>query len=310
MSISFNKKFHLSVGDKIGIITPSSPINKENLKKAVTNVQSLGLEPEYLPSVLAREGFFAGSAVERAEEIHYFFKKSDIRAIMSVRGGYGSFETLGLLDYKLLHNYSKPLIGYSDSTALLTTVYQNSRIPVIHAPMALGGFSAYSAEQFKKLLFREKNSYSIQADKNKADSYCINPGEAKGVLLGGNLSVLCSLIGTDYDPNYADKILFLEEVNEPPYKIHRMLRQLEASGKLNKIKALVFGLFNACDNLTEKEKAENYSLKEVINQIAVPLKIPSAYGLPFGHTADSAALPIGLHARFNSENLELEIELQ
>lgn len=310
MAVSFDKNFQLKAGDKIGLITPSSPISEEDLKTAIQNIKSLGLKPEYLPSVIGREGFFAGSALSRADELHYFFKKKNIRAVMSVRGGYGSFEMLDLLDYQLLQENPKPLIGYSDATALLSALYHRCNIPAIHAPMALGGFSDYAAKQIKNLLFQKNNRYSISPDNNNSESYSINTGKAEGILFGGNLSVLCSLIGTDYDPDYTGKILFLEEVNEPPYKIHRMLRQLQASGKLSRLEALIFGSFKACDNITEKEKAENFSLKEVLTQISEPLKIPAAYGFPFGHIADSAALPIGLRADFDSIKSNLQIHLR
>lgn len=307
MQTHLKDRFKLKKGDKIGLITPSSPIEKKDINTAVENIIKIGFVPEYLPGIADRQGFFAGSAENRADELHHFFMKEDIKAIMAVRGGYGSFEILGAIDFELIKKQPKPFIGYSDVTTLLSAIYHKCGFPVFHAPMALGGFSNYSEKMLKKLLSKQEQPYIIGMKNQAAEHGTICPGKSKGVLFGGNLSVLVSLLGTAYEPDYRNKILFLEEVNEPPYKVHRMLRQLEASGKLSQVRGIILGTFEGCDNKTAKEKAENFSLSEVLNQIITPLRIPSVYGFPFGHTKKSAALPLGLIAELNADTGDLSV---
>lgn len=298
-------KAYLQEGDKIGLITASSPISKDDLDKAVSNIQSLGLHAEYLPSVLERRGFWAGSPESRARELYYFFDRSDIEAVMAVRGGYGSFELLPLLDYEFIASCAKPLIGYSDVSALLNSLHFRSGIPALHGPMALGGFSDFSRRCFCEVFFSSHPQIKLKGVEN--ESYTLQPGLAEGRLIGGNLSVILSLLGTEYEPDFRQKILFLEEVNEPPYKIHRMLTQLKAAGHLSVVSGIAFGRFSGCENMTPKEKAENFSLPEVLEMIVNEIEKPAVYGLPFGHVNDNAFLPIGARAVLDTNVKELII---
>ncbi len=294
---------YLKKGDKIGLVCPAGYISKDDLSKAVANIEDIDLQPEYLPEITSRSGFWAGSAERRADELHYFFDSQDIKAIMAVRGGYGSFGTLELLDYELIKNNPKPFIGYSDISILLNVLYAKTGIPVFHAPMALGGFSNFAYDYFNKVFFQKKTKICLKA--NPKTAYVINSGTAEGVLVGGNLTVLNSLLGTSYAPDYTNKILFLEDVNEAPYKIHRMLTQMKAAGSFSKIKGIVLGIFSYNENYSENNKSENFTNQKVFSLVFNDLAVPVVCGFPFGHIKDNATIPVGNKARLNTNSKEL-----
>lgn len=298
----------LKKGDKIGLITPAGFISKEKLDKAINNLTSLGLEPVYHKSVSEKEGYFAGTDKSRLNELHSMYEDNKIKAIWCVRGGYGTSHLLDKIDYKLIKQNPKPLIGYSDITALIQAIYLKTGIPGFHGVIGAGDFTPYTVENLKNMFFSisEEIKINMMKEHNK-DLYIINKGNFSGKLTGGNLALIVSLIGTPFDDNWDNKIVFIEDIGEAPYKIDRMLTHLIFSGKFNKVKGIILGRFNDCEP-DEEDKINSFSLKEVILDRIKPLNIPAIYGFSFGHIDNQAVFPVGINANFNTDNISVSIK--
>lgn len=299
----------LKRGDTIGLSTPAGPASSQKIQKSIDNLKKLGLKPKYHKSLSSHTGFWAGSKEERAEELHRLFGDAGVKAVLCVRGGYGTAELLPILDYDFIAKHPKPIIGYSDITALLHALHTRARIPAIHGFIGASELSNYTETRFRELLMQNKPVLNIpNYEYSKAESeyqkYLIRGGKAKGKLSGGNLSVLNSLIGTPYEPDFDNKILFLEDLNEPPYIIDRMLLQLLLAGKLKYVKAIILGIFSNCDS----DAANSFSLKTSLQNRLKPLKIPIIYGFSFGHIDRQAIFPIGAEAELDADKFSLKIK--
>ncbi len=296
----------LSPGDTVGLITPASFITEEQLKQATKNIKSLGLKPFFCDSISDRKGYFAGSDKQRLKELHRMYAEKNVKAVICVRGGYGTTRLLEKIDYNLIKKNPKPLIGYSDITALLNAVYLKTKLPAFHGTNAAGEFTDYTSENFVKMFFEtsENIDTGIFAD-HKKDAFVINSGNACGKLTGGNLALITSTLGTPFEIKTENKILFLEDIAEAPYKIDRMLTQLISAGKFKKVKGVIFGKFSGCE---AKDKDSSFSLREVITERIKPLKIPGIYGFSFGHIKNRAVLPVGVNACFDAENFSIFIK--
>lgn len=305
----------LSKGDKIGLIAPSSGVNRSSFEKAVSTLKRLGFKPYYTKNLRVNKGFLAGTDQQRVDDIHHMFTNKDVKGILCIRGGYGSNRLLPMIDYNLIHSNSKVFMGYSDITALLYAIFSQTGSVCFHGPVGISSFKEFSTAIFTKELMKGKNQITIKRPKDwdektglAYDVLKINSGVAIGELVGGNLSVLVSLIGTPYDVDYANRILFLEEIGEPPYKIDRMLTQLLQSGKLEQLKGIVLGIFKDCDyNIDDEEYDSSIALQEVLKDRLSSLNIPVVYGLPFGHIKDNATLPFGIKSKLDVEKVTLTI---
>ncbi len=243
------------------------------------------------------------------------FERKDVDTIVCARGGYGCARILPLLDYNVIKNNPKILIGYSDVTALLYGIFKETGLITFHGPVGISTFNDYSVDYFKKVLMHPEEVfafYNADEDKNKNDeefnSITINTGKARGVLVGGNLSIVVSLIGTPYDVDGKNKIFFLEEVGEEPYRVDRMLTQMIEAGKFKNAKGIMLGVFK--DSVSNKNKSgldDSFSLKEVLFDRLSNLKIPVVYGMSFGHITNKFTLPFGVEAELDSlsQNLTL-----
>ena len=307
-----NKYALLKKGDTVGLVTPASFITQNKLDTAVKNLENSGLKAFYYNSVTDKKGYLAGNDQDRVDELHKMYKNKTVKAILCVRGGYGSSRITDILDYELIKNNPKPLIGYSDITALLFAVYKNAKLPGFHGIVGASKFSEYTQEIFKDIFLNTQNNITIrQADNNKDNSYTITPGKAEGILIGGNLSILTSLLGTKYDLDWKNKIVFIEEVNEAPYKIDRMLTQLYQAGKFKNIKGIISGNFSKCEtgDFDIKNK-DSLSLKEVILEKIKVLQVPSVYGFSFGHIKDQAIFPFGIKVQFDTNKFQISFKRQ
>ncbi len=308
---SINKPPFLRKGDTIGLITPAGFITNEKFEKTLENLKKIGLIPFYNNSLFDKHGYLAGDDNQRIEEIHSMYENKDIKGILCVRGGYGTTRILDKLDYNLINNNPKPLIGFSDITALISAIYKNTNSPIFHGAMGVSEFNNYTLSNFKEVLMSKYSELTIKsADYNENSDqieykpYIINKGIAKGKLVGGNLSLLVSQIGTQYDIDWTDKIVFIEEICEPPYKIDRMLTHLIMSGKLQNVAGIILGVFNKCE---ERENPENsLSLKQVITDRIKQLNVPSMYGFSFGHIHNQAIFPVGVGVEFDSETKRMK----
>jgi len=298
----------LKPGDTLGLISPGSYISEDELKESKNNLEKLGYNVFFTEKILSRYGYLAGTDEERADEVNSMFANKKINGIVCTRGGYGCARILPLLNYELIKNNPKVLIGYSDITALLNGIYSKTGLVTFHGPVGISSFNEFSVTYFDEMLVHPfKDLILISAkEENEIDEnkvITIVSGKAVGELVGGNLSLVNSLIGTKYDFNGEGKIIFLEEIGEEPYRIDRMLTQLIQSGKFDKAAGIAMGVFKDCG---PKEKdpsfSKSFSLLEVLFDRLANLNIPVIYGLSFGHIKNKFTLPIGIKAELDTIN--------
>ena len=301
----------LKKGDLIGLATPGGYISKEELHQAVETLKGLGFRTYYNDSVLSKYGYFGGRDPERAAELMHMFSNPDVDAILCVRGGYGAIRILDLLDYDLIQQNPKILIGYSDITALLISIYERTGLVTFHGPVGVSTFNEFTVKSFEKVLMYPKNKYKYPyerepktEDNPEYDIYTITGGIAEGKLIGGNLSVIDSMIGSAYEPDFEDKIVYLEEIGEKTYRIDKMLFHLLYATNLKKAAGIVIGIFSESN---ENKKEPGLTLKQAIGDLLMPLKIPASYGLPFGHINNKITIPSGIRAKLNASKNSLRL---
>lgn len=298
----------LKPGDTLGLITPGSNISEDELKDSKENIEKLGYKVFYTERILSKTGYLAGTDESRAKEVNSMFADEKVNGIICARGGYGCARILPMLNYDLIKNNPKVIIGYSDITALLNGIYSETGLITFHGPVGISSFNEFSITYFNEVLVHpEKDLVLISAkgedEKDNTGITTIVSGKAVGELVGGNLSVLNSLLGTKYDFDGEGKMVFLEEIGEEPYRIDRMLTQLIQSGKFDKAVGIAMGVFKDCE---PKEKdpsfSTSFSLMEVLFDRLSNLKIPVIYGLSFGHIKNKFTLPIGIKAELDTIN--------
>jgi muramoyltetrapeptide carboxypeptidase len=300
----------LSKGDVIGIISPASSTDDyTNVELGVKYLEKIGYKVEIGKNVGKTHGYLAGNDDERTDDFHYMFKKKYIKAIMCVRGGYGSPRLLDKIDYKLIKNNPKIFIGHSDITALQMAMLNRTGLITFAGPMLAIDFtdevSSFTEEIFWAMITSNKKFGKIhQPDDEKIIT--IVKGASKGRIVGGNLSLLSSLVGTNYLPELKDKIILIEEVGEVPYRIDRMLNQLRLAQVFKQVKGIVLGAFTDCNETDPAKKT--LTLGEVIADYFESLKIPVVYNLKHGHIKDSITIPIGITVKLNSSRNYLEID--
>jgi muramoyltetrapeptide carboxypeptidase len=245
----------LSEGDTIGIISPSGAVfDSEPYKIAIETFEAMGLKVKMGKYVSSRFGHLAGTDRERADELNDMFRDDQIKGIIALRGGSGAARILDMIDYELIAKNPKIFIGYSDITALHLAIYAKTGLVTFHGPLAVSSWNDFSYPLFRRLLFDretllyknpESTGNNLVQVKNRIRT--ITPGKAKGILMGGNLSVLTGLVGTPYLPQWENRILYLEEIGEKIYAIDRMMSQLKMAGILQKISGFVFGKCSSCE---------------------------------------------------------------
>ncbi len=311
--ISQEKKFskstllkpkRLKPGDTVGIVAPATHTpSLEEITDAKLLLEQLELKPIFGRTFQDKSGNKTKPPELRAQEINEMFSNPEINAIFSIRGGYGSVAILDKIDYELIRKNPKIFLGYSDITALLIAIRQLSGITTLHSPMLLSQFQG-NFDLFKKILFTTENNITIENPNlqniRKKNFYTIKDGTAEGEITGGNLSLITSLIGTDYEIETKDKILFIEDVGEPPYRIDRMLYQMKFSRKFDNIRGLIFGKCNDCDS-TDSNIFDK-SLLDVLYSHFSNYDFPSFYGLMIGHTPTQYPLPLGVQATMDATN--------
>ena len=294
----------LRADDTIGIIAPAGPIQRDALEAGCATLLRMGYRPFYLPSILDRDWYFAGSVERRVNELHEMFRRREVRAILCARGGYGCNYLLPKLDLRLIRRNRKIFAGCSDVTTLLTYLCDAAGLVTFHSPMAAGDFGrsdGVDEESWFAALTSGKNYRRVfQTGEVKA----LARGRAEGMLYGGCLSLLSASLGTPYEIRTRDTILFMEDLNEPPYRIDRMLMQLKLAGKFRGVRGVVFGEMLRCD----QRGGEDYTLRQVIMRVLGDLPVPIAFGLKSGHvSARNFTLPFGVHAKLEvSEGASLE----
>lgn len=300
----------LRENDTVGLITPCSPIfDPDELALVKPTMQRLGLNVKIGAHVGKRFRTLKESVEERLEDLHGMFADPQISAVIA-SGGYGASQLLNKIDYGLIRKNPKIFIGFSDVTALLLAVHKMSGLVTFHGPTAFSTYNAYTAEHFRKALFSAdplgelKNPDESDKITREYPVRTVSPGKASGKLTGGNLSLIAATMGTPYEIETADSILFLEDVGEDSYRIDRMLSQLLLAGKLEKVKGVIWGSCRKCEDNLETGV---FTQGEVIDNILAPLGIPVISGMMIGHTAHKLTLPIGVQATLDADNQTLEI---
>ena len=300
------KPKQLKKGDTIGLITPGSFIEDEGLEKAVTNLESLGFQVKLSKHIRAERGFTAGTDAQRLADLHQMFSDKQVAGIWCARGGYGCGRLLPNIDYRLIKKNPKVLVGFSDITALLLAIYQETGLTGFHGPVGSSDFTEYTKAHITKVLLEPSNKLNIELSKENTklsvtdkvyQTATIRRGTATGRLIGGNLSLLAPLAGTKYQPNIKGKLLFIEEIGEAPYRIDRMLTQLRQSYPLKAAAGIILGVFRGCG---KKEGSRSLSLMDTLKDRLGDLNIPVFYGAAIGHIGDNLTLPIGIKAHFDA----------
>ncbi|MBE6451307.1 MAG: LD-carboxypeptidase [Alphaproteobacteria bacterium] len=290
----------LKKADKVIIVSPSSCIEPNALDKGINWLKNQGFEVKIAKHTYDSFSYTAGTDCSRADDINKAFADNEIKAIFCSRGGAGSTKMLDYLDFDLIKNNKKPVFGLSDSTALQNALYHKCGI------VSYTGF--LPVYDFKGDSLDDKIAASLQNVFNgKEQTICslkaLNGGKAKGVLIGGNLSVLCYLCGTAYFPNLENKILLLEDIGEKTYKIDLMLNQLKQQLNFDKLKGIIFGKFTDCIEINEGDG----SVKNVLKNFALSLNIPVVFDFDYGHIKSRYVLPIGQEVELDADNLLLKI---
>jgi len=304
----------LKEGDTVGIVSPSSAIfETEPYEIAEESMKAMGLKVKFGKFAKGRYGHLAGTDEERAKELNNMFRDDSIQAVMALRGGSGAARILDKLDYKTIRNNPKIFIGYSDITALHLAIYEKTGLVTYHGPLAVSTWNSFSFDHFKRLLFdNDKITFSNPTDKGdnlvqtKNRIRTIQPGEATGRLIGGNLSVLTGIMGSEYFPtDWENNILYLEDVGEQIYAVDRMMSQLQLGGVLGKISGFVFGKCTSCN--PGGSGYGSLTMEEVMDHYLKPLHIPAFSGAMIGHIDDNVTIPNGLKAKINATKGSIEL---
>lgn len=296
----------LQLGDTVGIIAPAGPIGPDALEAGCATLLRLGYRPLYLPSILDRDFYFAGSVERRLNELHEMFHRREVRAILCARGGYGCNYLLPHLDLGLVRRMPKVFVGCSDVTTLLTYLCDAAGLVTFHGPMAAGDFGRIGGVDEAAWFAAVASGEPYERTFDPSEVEPLAKGSAEGTLYGGCLSLLCASLGTPYEIRTRGTILFLEDLNEPPYRIDRMLRQLKLAGKLRGVTGIVFGEMQRCG----QRGPEDYILQQVAMRILGDLRVPVAFGLKSGHvTGGNFTMPFGVQARLSvSESVTLRYD--
>jgi muramoyltetrapeptide carboxypeptidase len=300
------KARRLSPGATVALVGPASAtFLRLDLEIARESLEALGLRVILGEHLRDRHGYLAGQDRDRAADINRFFADPSVAAVLPIRGGWGSSRLLPYLDYDLIARHPKIILGFSDITALLLAVHARTGLVTFHGPNGMGRWDLFSVDYVRRVLFdaeevtfenlREKKQEALIQTEYRVQT--IEPGTARGRLLGGNLTVLAALLGSPYLPGWDGCILFLEDVNEDIYRIDRMMTSLKLAGVLGRIRGCVFGTCAEC------EPGEGYgslTLDEVLDDHLRPLKIPVWSGAMIGHQMPQFTLPVGAEVEIDA----------
>ena len=294
----------LQPGDTVGIAAPSGCVRREDLLRGVAEIRKLGFQVRYDDSLFARHQYFAGSHRQRAESLMNLFTDPGVKAIICARGGYGCQYLLQLLDPETLRAHPKIFVGYSDVTVLLQLLENQCGLVCFHGPMVAKelarGEPCYVRENLLSCLTGRRSGPRLHAP----GSLTLQPGTARGRLTGGCLSLLVASLGTPYELQSQDRILFLEDINAKPYQVDRMLMQLKLAGKLQGVRAFIFGEMFDCG-----QAGQAPAMPEVVTGLLKEFQVPIWYGLPSGHTSTGClTLPFGLDVRLDAGQRWLQFE--
>jgi muramoyltetrapeptide carboxypeptidase len=281
-------------GDTIGIVAPAGPFDRDTFSRGIRAVADMGFKIFVPPEIFEKNRYLAGSDNHRVKYVNQLFADKSIDAIICARGGYGSMRILPLLDYDTLKNNPKVFVGFSDITILLSVLSTRCNLVTFHGPVITS--LADASEETKLSLYRNLTSGS-NLEINLPDGRTIKSGVAAGEVCGGNLTMLCHLVGTPFAPDFKNKILFLEDRGEAPYRIDRMLVHMELAGCFNGISGIILGAFEECGSIEDSIK--------IIEELFESYPVPILAGLEAGHGSHNLTLPLGIEATLDADRHSL-----
>ena len=273
----------LTPGETVGIVAPASPFDRELFYQGITALHAMGYRTSIPPELFVTNGYLAGSDLQRAQLVNKFFADSSIKAIICAKGGFGSIRILPLLDFAVIRKNPKIFVGFSDITALLVVVYLKCNLVTYHGPLitTLG-----NSDQKTKDALTAALSSDEPIEMKITKGVTLQSGSVSGPVLAGNLTTLCHLVGTPYEPSFKGHILLLEDRGEAPYRLDRMMSQMKLAGCFDGLAGLALGYFEGCGQ--EKE------IHRIVTDIFADHPLPILAGLEFGHGPSNMTLPIGL----------------
>jgi muramoyltetrapeptide carboxypeptidase len=307
-STSILKPRRLKKGDLIGLVTPASPVSDASrIEKGVQYFERLGYSVAVGANVGKGHGYLAGTDEERISDLHGLFADPRVRAIIALRGGYGTPRLLSKLNYRLIAQNPKILVGFSDITALQLALWRKCRFVTFHGPMAAvemaNTIDPFTEEMFWQLVSSTKKIGRISFPAGTQPTV-MHSGKASGRLIGGNLSLIVSLMGTRYFPSVTDSVLFLEEIGEEPYRVDRMMTQLRNANVISKCNAVLTGQFTDC--LPKDQGQPSLSVDEILREAARLAAGPFLSNLPFGHLPQKMTIPCGVRALVDASSCSIE----
>jgi len=303
----------MRIGDTVALVRPASPsFDYEENEVGVEVVRALGFTPKLMPNAGKKTHYLAGTDAERTADLNAAFADPKVDAVWCLGGGYGTSRILPYLDYETIRKNPKPFIGYSDITGTLNALHRLTGLVTFHGPMA-GPMSDYALAAFKKTVMEGASGRIAGPPETLPREgtpdlsnrvWKLAPGKAKGRLVGGNISVFATLVGTPFEPELKGRILFLEEVGEDPYRIDRWLTGFLLSGKLAGLAGVALGKFSKCtpgDFRPSFSGLGTWTWQEVCADRFGKLGIPVVAGLCFGHVSDNATIPVGAMAELDAD---------
>lgn len=297
----------LKQGDLIGLVAPAGHTNDNAIEKSVQHIEALGFRVKLGRYLREVHGNYAGSPEMRLADLHGMFLDPEVKALWCIRGGSGAISLLRHIDYALIRNHPKILLGYSDITALHLAIHRHAGVVTFHGPVASSTPSDYSNEHMLAVLTDPQPTYTIHmseanAQRAKEEPHfgirTVHGGVATGPLIGGNLSLVSALAGTDYAADFRNSILFLEEVNEEPYRIDRWMTQLDLAVGFDKAAALMIGI---CEHCGPQDGQKSLTLDQTFDIHLDPLKVPAVTGYSIGHIRNQFTIPVGVRATLDTE---------
>ncbi len=291
----------LNRGDTVALMAPAGAIfNDETTPKAKAALEAMGFRVIVGETASKRFGYLAGDDQFRASEFTKFLLDKNVKAIVALRGGWGCARMLPYIDMTLIPENPKIICGFSDITTLLLAITKQIGLVTFHGPVGNSTWEGMTTENFLDVVQARKSSIVMKSP----DTKVIRDGVASGRLLGGNLSIICSLIGTPHIPDFTSSILFLEETEEEPYRIDRLLTQLQQAGILDKLSGVVFGTCAKCE---PEEPEKSFTLDEVLDFHFKNRKYPVIKGFAIGHIKDKFTIPVGMPATLDAGKLTLTL---
>ncbi|MCA1247697.1 LD-carboxypeptidase [Massilia sp. MS-15] len=296
----------LRPGDLVGVLAPGGVVDDRLIEKSVRNIEALGLRARTGRYLRASFGNYAGSVQQRLADLHAMFLDPEVKMIWPVRGGSGCISLLSKLDYALIRRNPKILLGYSDITALHLAIHNMAGLVTFHGPVASSTLADYPREHMLAVLCDPRSTYTIpMAPENAVKARTmphfgirtVTAGVATGRLLGGNLSIVAALAGTPYAADFRDSLLFLEEVDEAPYRLDRWMTQLDLSTGFANAAGVIVGV---CEDCAPEDGQRSLSLDQTFDQHLRPLTIPAVTGYPIGHIRHQFTAPLGVRARLDT----------